>query len=103
MPDQEIKIIEDQSNQIKAKMRSYTITIGLKDKTITHDCADWNRTIEEKKLCKHVDKLLLALTQDRARLVITDLQSNKSRWQFQSSAFPITGTATSEDTSHDEI
>lgn len=103
MPDQEIKIIEDQSNQIKAKMRSYTITIGLKDKTITHDCADWNRAIEEKKLCKHVDKLLLALTQDRARLVITDLQSNKSRWQFQSSAFPITGTATSEDTSHDEI
>ena len=104
MLDQELEVVKDQPNQIKAKIRKYTITIDLKDRTIAHNCADWNGTIEEKTLCKHLDKLLLALPQNHAKLVITDLGSNKSLWLFQSSASPENaGVVTNKDTSPNEI
>jgi uncharacterized protein YecE (DUF72 family) len=104
MPDQELKIVEDQPSQIKAEIHGYTITIDLRDRTITHDCADWKKTIEEKKLCKHVDKLLLTLPQNHAKLIITDLRSNMSLWLYQSYALPgNAGVLTNKDTSPNQI
>jgi len=31
-----------------------------------HDCADWSRVLSNKRLCKHVAKLLLTIDREKA-------------------------------------
>ncbi|MDQ1279892.1 MAG: hypothetical protein QG670_1154, partial [Thermoproteota archaeon] len=71
------------SNLIRARIRRYPVTIELENRTITHnDCVDWSKLASEKSFCKHVGKLLLALPEDEAKTIITDILSKKDFWQF---------------------
>jgi hypothetical protein len=45
-----------------------------------HDCGDWRRTQRERRFCKHIGALMLALPEDVARGVLLGLRRNK--WEF---------------------
>ena len=81
--DEEIKIIEYSENYITAKIRKYTIKIDLKNKELKHDCADWNKGLNRKRMCKHLGKLFLTIPENRASSILKDILKQKEKWRFE--------------------
>jgi len=80
--DEEIKIIEDSENSIKAIIREYTIEIDLKNKELRHDCADWSKGLNRKRMCKHLGKLFLTLPKEKAYSILKKIWKQKEKWMF---------------------
>jgi len=76
----DIEIIESSQERIVADVKGYSVYIDMEKRFILHDCPDWKRTIREKHFCKHVAALVLALPEDRARMVLESIKGLK--WEF---------------------
>jgi hypothetical protein len=76
----DIEIIELSTSKIIADVRGYSVYIDVKKRFILHDCGDWRRTQREKRFCKHIGALMLALPEDAARGVLLGLKRDK--WEF---------------------
>ncbi len=63
----DIEIIELGADKIVADVRGYSIYIDLEKRFILHDCGDWKRTMREKRFCKHIGALMLALPERMRR------------------------------------
>ena len=81
--DSELKIIKQTDSRIEAAVREYHITIDLEKREILHDCADWNKTLPARRLCKHVGKLLLSMDRGKATKLLRALYAEKESWQFK--------------------
>jgi len=81
--DSELKIHKGTSDRVEAAIRDYHIMIDLKDNIISHDCADWGKILQTKKLCKHVAKLFLAMDREEATRILRSLYTQKETWQFK--------------------
>ena len=81
--DSELKIIKQTESRIEAAVREYHITIDLEKREILHDCADWNKTLPARRLCKHVGKLLLTMDRGKAAKLLRALYAEKESWQFK--------------------
>jgi uncharacterized protein YecE (DUF72 family) len=66
----DIEIIELGTDKIVADVRGYSIYIDLEKRFILHDCGDWKRTMRERRFCKHIGALMLALPEDVARFLL---------------------------------
>ena len=76
----DIEIIESGSDRIIADVKGYSVYIDLEKRFILHDCPDWKRTIRERRLCKHIGALVLALPEDRARMVLENIK--RQQWEL---------------------
>lgn len=81
--DDELAIQQQTERQIKALIREYHIIIDLQNREILHDCADWSRMLPNKRLCKHVGKLLLSIKRETATNVLKQIYTNKEAWKFK--------------------
>ncbi len=63
-----------------ADVHGYSIYIDLEKRFILHDCGDWKRTAREKRFCKHIGALMLALPEDAARGVLEGIK--RQEWEF---------------------
>lgn len=81
--DNELTIQQQTDSQIKALIREYHIIIDLQNRVILHDCADWSRMLPNKRLCKHLGKLLLTLNREKATNVLRQIYANKEAWEFK--------------------
>jgi len=79
----DLMIQESSDDVIKAKVKNYTVEFYLKEKTLRHDCDDWRKGIEERRLCKHVVKVLLSIKPEKAQNIIRSMIENKYDWNFQ--------------------
>ncbi|WAM22769.1 MAG: DUF72 domain-containing protein (plasmid) [Candidatus Methanoperedens sp.] len=57
----DIEIIESNSDKIVADVSGYSVYIDLEMRFMLYDCGDWRRTIPERRFCKHIRALILAL------------------------------------------
>jgi len=57
--------------------------MDFETRTITHDCGDWERSIETRQLCKHVGKVLLSLPEKTALGWVTQIHEDPEAWHFQ--------------------
>lgn len=75
----QIKDIEftDSGKNIIADVRGYSIYIDTEKKFVLHDCQDWKRTMREKKFCKHIGGLMLALPEERAKEILRHAKNGK--------------------------
>jgi hypothetical protein len=80
--DVELTIQEQDGGRIKAVIRGYHIVIDREAATIAHDCADWERVLTTKKLCKHVAKLLLSLDSAMATEILRKMYAEQDKWKF---------------------
>jgi uncharacterized protein YecE (DUF72 family) len=80
--DEELKIILNSGDCIDAEIRRYTVEIDLKGKTIKHDCGDWRKGADRKRICKHVSKLFLSLPESQAKKFLNDIWENIEDWSF---------------------
>ncbi|HMB45908.1 MAG TPA: DUF72 domain-containing protein [Candidatus Methanoperedens sp.] len=76
----DIEIIELSMEKIIADVRGYSVYVDLKRRFILHDCGDWRQTQREKRFCKHIGALMLALPEDAARSVLAGIKREK--WEF---------------------
>jgi hypothetical protein len=76
----DIEIIESSSDKIVADVSGYSVYIDLEKRFILHDCGDWRRTTQEKRFCKHIGALMLALPEDVVRGVLEGIR--RQQWEF---------------------
>jgi uncharacterized protein YecE (DUF72 family) len=81
--DDEVSIKEFSDSVVKALVREYHVLIDIPNKTILHDCADWDRVSAEKKLCKHLAKLMLSIDSNKALRILTKIRSEIGEWEFK--------------------
>jgi hypothetical protein len=86
LPDNELNIKKATSGRVEATLREYHILIDANSKTIKHDCADWEKIMSTKKLCKHITKLLLSIDKNVATDILRELYAGKESWQFRTFA-----------------
>jgi uncharacterized protein YecE (DUF72 family) len=76
----DIEMIELGADKIVADVRGYSVYIDLEKRFILHDCSDWRRTARERRFCKHIGALMLALPEDAARSVLEGIK--RQQWEF---------------------
>ncbi len=81
--DADLTIQEQTDNLVKAAIRDYHVIIDFNSHEILHDCADWSRVSLNKRFCKHVGKLLLALDPERCLTLLKQISSNREAWKFK--------------------
>ena len=81
--DDEISVEKVTDSEVRASIREYHIIVDLANRVILHDCADWSRCIPDKRLCKHVGKLLFMLPKNKSTEILRRLYSEKSGWEFK--------------------
>ncbi|MEM2237331.1 MAG: DUF72 domain-containing protein [Candidatus Caldarchaeum sp.] len=77
-----VTVLEDDGARIRAKVKEYTVEIDTASKRVYHDCQDWARTSKNKKLCKHVAKLLETLPRERAAQMLRSMAEDAETWRF---------------------
>ena len=81
--DDELRIEKETPQRIEATIRDYHIIIDSEKKTIEHDCEDWTKGLENKRLCKHIGKLLLSIDTEEATKLLRKINSERDKWQFK--------------------
>jgi len=82
--DDEVRITSETESRVEAQVKEYHITIDADLKTIFHDCADWQKILATKKLCKHIAKLLLSIDPQKAARTLEGLLEERDEWQLKS-------------------
>jgi hypothetical protein len=59
------------------------VIIDLGNRVVLHDCADWSRVRLSKRFCKHMGKLLLSLSKEKASNILKEIYTNKEAWEFK--------------------
>ena len=81
--DEELSIEESSEDRVRVRVKEYTVEFLLGKRILKHDCDDWLKGLEEKRLCKHVVKALLSMKPEKARDILEDIIKNKRLWRFQ--------------------
>jgi hypothetical protein len=82
MDNGELTIREQNASRINAVIRDYHIVIDVEAATISHDCADWQKVLLTKKICKHIAKLLLSLDREKATEILRKMYAEQDKWKF---------------------
>jgi len=80
--DDELDITFNSGDRVEAGIRRYSIEIDRNSKTVTHNCADWRKGADRKRICKHVAKLLLSLPEGQAQELLTEMWEKRDGWRF---------------------
>jgi len=81
--DEEVTLQQETDNQIRAMVKEYHIVIDFENHVVLHDCADWSKMLPNKKLCKHLGKLLLSLDKEKATAILRQIYLNQEAWEFK--------------------
>ncbi|MCJ7766765.1 hypothetical protein MUP79_00025, partial [Candidatus Bathyarchaeota archaeon] len=81
--DDEVRITNETDSRIEAQVKGYHILIDTNTKTIFHDCADWQKILATKKLCKHIARLLLSIDRQTATRTLEKLFEKRDEWQLK--------------------
>jgi uncharacterized protein YecE (DUF72 family) len=82
--DDEVRITSETDSRVEAQVKEYNIIIDADTKTIFHNCADWQKILATKKLCKHIAKLLLSIDRQKAARTLEGLLEKRDEWQLKS-------------------
>jgi uncharacterized protein YecE (DUF72 family) len=81
--DDELRIEKETDERVEATVREYHIVIDFEARTISHDCADWNKMLPANTFCKHIGKLFLSMDKEKATDMLRKICSQKDTWQFK--------------------
>ncbi len=82
MPE-EVKVTLSTKDMIKAKIKDYSIELDTRGTVLRHDCDDWKKTTDKKRMCKHVDKFFLTLPPGQAKKILEKMWKDKEDWTFE--------------------
>ncbi len=84
------KIVDDDltfninsGGRIQAEIRDYFIDIDAENRVLRHDCDDWRKGVDRKRICKHIAKLFLSLPPGQAKQLLSGMWENRESWSFE--------------------
>jgi uncharacterized protein YecE (DUF72 family) len=80
--DKEVKILKLDDKLVEGEIKNYTFRIDSVEKVMEHNCADWKKGINSKRLCKHLDKVFLILPQNIAKKILKNIHNDRDSWKF---------------------
>ncbi|RJS84993.1 hypothetical protein CW706_02480, partial [Candidatus Bathyarchaeota archaeon] len=81
--DEELRIEESSEEIVKARIKEYMVEINLKKRVLRHNCDDWRKGMEEKRLCKHIVKILFSISPEIALKILKSMIEEKDAWSFE--------------------
>jgi uncharacterized protein YecE (DUF72 family) len=81
--DSEIEVAYSGEDAVRARLRDYTIEVDLEHRVIKHDCDDWRKGAQGKRMCKHLGKLFLVLPPGQARRALSLIWEDLDSWVFE--------------------
>lgn len=81
--DQDVKITRLDDDVVEAIVKEYPVQIDIQGKTIRHNCPDWHKTSEERKLCKHINKLLLTIPKEKTKTILQNITQTPHKWNLE--------------------
>jgi uncharacterized protein YecE (DUF72 family) len=79
----EVHFYSNTKDLVKARIKQYVIEVDMKNRTLKHDCDDWVKTTDRKRMCKHVDKFFLSLPPGQSRGILEKIWLEKDDWKFE--------------------
>jgi len=83
IPAEQVVLDEISNDRVRGHVKNYVVTIDATEKEIEHDCDDWGKGLGERRLCKHLGAVLLALPPERAVRFLEKLGAEKMAWTFK--------------------
>lgn len=81
--DEQVKIARVTDNAVEAMVKGYHVEIDVQGRTINHSCPDWQKGADERRLCKHINKLLLTIPRENALTILENITQTIHRWRFE--------------------
>lgn len=72
-----------EANFVRADVHGTRVVLDLAEQEVRHNCPDYLRGLKEKRVCKHIVRLLFALPPEIAREFADDLGRSKADWAFE--------------------
>ena len=85
-----VSVSQENSEVIEGRVKEYVVRIDIPNRTILHDCQDWENNMASKNMCKHLGRFLMTLDEGKAENILREILRNKDQWSFIS---PTTGSA----------
>ncbi len=82
IPPRDLALSKVDANFVRADVHGTRVVLDLTEQELRHNCPDYLRGIKEKRVCKHIVRLLLALPPEIAREFVDDLAKSKADWKF---------------------
>ncbi len=70
-------------NFVRADVHGTRVVMDLTEQELRHNCPDYLRGIREKRVCKHIVRLLLEMPPEIAKEFVDDLAESKGAWKFE--------------------
>jgi uncharacterized protein YecE (DUF72 family) len=83
IPGKDLALSKVDPNFVRADVHGTRIVLDLAEQVVRHNCPDYLRGLREKRICKHIVRLLLALPPEVAREFVDDLASQRAAWTFE--------------------
>jgi len=77
-----VEIVEDEDASLVARVKDYKVVFDIAAKRIVHDCEDWATQLRERRFCKHLGGVVLALPSARATRLLEEIASHRDDWTF---------------------
>jgi uncharacterized protein YecE (DUF72 family) len=81
--DIEIQIVRSSDEVIEARLRNYYIIVDIDQKVIKHNCDDWRKGMQLKRMCKHMGKLFLTLPPGQSTKILSQMWEDIDGWSFE--------------------
>jgi uncharacterized protein YecE (DUF72 family) len=81
--DSELTLSLVSEERIEAGIRNYSISVDVDGRAIRHDCDDWRKGRDQRRICKHVAKMFLRLPPGLAERVLNDIWEHRESWRFE--------------------
>ncbi|ABL77548.1 protein of unknown function DUF72 [Thermofilum pendens Hrk 5] len=72
-----------QGGVLRGTVKQYFVGVDPGGRRIVHDCEDWRKSLETKRLCKHIVKLFQVLPREYSLNVLRDFAENMDEWTFE--------------------
>lgn len=79
----ELALSKVEPNFVRADVHGTRVVLDLAEQEVRHNCPDYLRGMREKRVCKHIVRLLFALPPEIAREFADDLAPPRAAWKFQ--------------------
>ena len=86
MDDSLVSIDKENYDVIEGRVKEYIVRIDVPNRTIVHNCQDWQNNMASKQLCKHLGKLFLVLDDGKSTSILRQMLREKDLWSFTSPA-----------------
>ncbi|MEM2889085.1 MAG: DUF72 domain-containing protein [Candidatus Bathyarchaeia archaeon] len=81
--DGELSLEESSPKCVRAQVGKYIVELNLAEKVLNHNCEDWRKGIQAKRICKHIVKILSSIEVETAVRIAKEIVKNKDEWQFR--------------------